>query len=234
MSAGERHTCNLRWNGYRLELKYLTAAKKGKRGEGGSQRVGKCSQISDRQELHPQREAITEGWRGNGEACHWAYWQSVSKATARRGGIFLSRDRKMPARNEKSTLLRIPGNEGDMWSGWVVKGSTADRARGLEDRGEKRWGQNLKWHFFFFCHYGNVPPVGLPFKWSALREREGEVIRGPESDRGHGAQYDEITKRGSRMEGKYIRRCDYVFLEENYTVKQSNKIEPISSGCKVH
>lgn len=72
----------------------------------------------------------------------------LAKPPPGEGGIFLSRDRKMPARNEKSTLLRIPGNEGDMWSGWVVKGSTADRARGLEDRGEKRWGQNLKWHFF--------------------------------------------------------------------------------------
>lgn len=97
----------------------------------------------------PRERPLQEVGGGNGEACHWAYWQSVSKATARRGGIFLSRDGKMPARNEKSTLLRIPGNEGDMWSGWVVKGSTADRARGLEDRGEKRWGQNLKWHFFF-------------------------------------------------------------------------------------
>lgn len=45
------------------------------------------------------------------------------------------------------------------------------------------------------------------------------MIRLPESDRGHGAQYDEITRRGSRMEGKYIRRCDYVFLEENYPLK---------------
>lgn len=60
------------------------------------------------------------------------------------------------------------------------------------------------------------------------------MIRRPESDRGHGAQYDEITKRGSRMGGKYIRRCDYVFLEENDPLKQNNKIEPISSGFKIH
>lgn len=87
---------------------------------------------------------------------------------------------------------------------------------------------------FFFCHCWNVPAVGLPFKWSALREREEEVIWRPESDRGHGAQYNEITKTGSGMEGKYIRRCDYVFLEENYPLKQNNKIEPIPSGCKIH
>lgn len=83
----------------------------------------------------------------------------------------------MPARNEKSSLLRIPGNEGDMWSGWVVKGSTADRARGLEDRGEKRWGAEFKMAFFL-RHCGNVPTVGLPFKWSASRERERVRGRG--------------------------------------------------------
>lgn len=83
----------------------------------------------------------------------------------------------MPARNEKSTLLRIPGNEGDMWSGWVVKGSTADRARGLEDRGEKRWGQNLKWHFLLPLWECPVGTLGLAFKCGASRER-GDTTSG--------------------------------------------------------
>lgn len=48
----------------------------------------KGSQISDRQELPPQRKAIT-GEDGVEEAlwwdCHQGYWQSVSQAAERRG-----------------------------------------------------------------------------------------------------------------------------------------------------
>lgn len=84
----------------------------------------------------------------------------------------------MPARNEKCTLLRIPGNEGDMWSGWVVKGSTADRARGLEDRGEKRWGQNLKWHFFFFATVGMSQQLDCHLNVVHRERRRGDTASG--------------------------------------------------------
>lgn len=129
---------NQRWNGRRPELKYLTVEKR-EGGWGRSQRLGKCSQISDSQEPSPQREAIMVG-RGvgrSGGACHQAYWQSVSKATGRRGGILLSRDGKMPARNKKSTLLRILGNERDVWDrrwwrGQQLTGQGSCRAEGKE------------------------------------------------------------------------------------------------------
>lgn len=94
---------------------------KGKEEEGRRMGEGyKGSRISDRQDLPPQREAITGGLKGGhvGGACHRAYWQSVSKAAGRRGNN-RSRDRRVHTRKEKSTLLRIPGNERkrDMWSG---------------------------------------------------------------------------------------------------------------------
>lgn len=134
---------NQRWSGRRAELKYLTVEKR-EGGWGRSQWVGTCSQISDSQEPSPQREAIMvgRGVRRSGGACHRGYWQSVSKATGRRG-IFLSRDGKMPARNKKSTLLRILGNgrvvRDGLGGGEGVNSWLARSAAGLQGWGERNF-----------------------------------------------------------------------------------------------
>lgn len=81
------------------------ATGKEKEEEGRMEEGYKGSLISDRQELPPQREAITGGTEGGhvGRACHRAYWQSVSRAAGRRGNN-RSGDRRVPVRGEKRKI----------------------------------------------------------------------------------------------------------------------------------
>lgn len=95
--------------------------RKGKqRREGGRERVISVVGSVTVRSSPPQRGHY-RGMEGGhvGGACHLAYWQSVSKAAGRRGNN-RSRDRRVPARKEKSTLLRIPGNERGRYVKWVV------------------------------------------------------------------------------------------------------------------
>ncbi|CAB1419293.1 unnamed protein product [Pleuronectes platessa] len=127
---------------WRQEVDGVTA--KGEEEEEG-ERMGEgytSSRISDRQGLPPLREAITGGggvaggWKGDmlaGPAT-----ELIGNLLARPQADIRSRDRRMPARQEKSTP---PGNERarerDVWSGWWRGGSTDDKT------GEKREAQNV-------------------------------------------------------------------------------------------
>lgn len=186
---------NQRWNGRRPELKYLTVEKR-EGGWGRSQRVGKCSQISDSQEPSPQREAIMVG-RGvgrSGGACHQAYWQSVSKATGRRGGSFCPGTEK--CLQEIGSLLSLGSSAmremcgiggGEGVNSWLDRRAAGPRGRNL-----KR----------LFCHRRDDPALGWIFE-CLLWDRWGDGLR-----------YDGMSEWGRGMKGKHVRRCDSVFLEE--------------------
>ncbi len=101
--------------------------------------------VTGRSLLPRERPLQGDGGGHVGGACQRAYWQSVSKAAGRKRNN-RSRDRSVPARKEKSTLLRIPGNEGERYVRWVLgRGSTVDMTRGGQERGD--CGKNIKWHF---------------------------------------------------------------------------------------
>lgn len=83
-----------------------------------------------------------------------------------RGEGLLSRDRKMPARIEKSTFHRILAMR-RRYVKWVeVSGSTVDRTRG--GQGRKEWGRICSGILLLWRLSGNAPMLGLAFTFSAV------------------------------------------------------------------
>lgn len=113
-----------------------------KRREGGWERVIRVVRSVTGKRSLPRERPLQGGRRGRhvGGACHRAYWQSVSKATRRRGNN-RSRDRRVPARKEKSTLVRIPGNEREI--AYVGGGEGVNSRQDQSRTGQKRVGQNI-------------------------------------------------------------------------------------------
>lgn len=86
------------------------------------------------------------------------------------GGITGPGTERVPARKEKSTLLRICGNERDMWSGCLrgVNSRQDQRRTGQEGSGVE--------YIVTFCHCGGgcigiSRRYGLAFEFSAIQRR---------------------------------------------------------------
>lgn len=105
------------------------------------------------------RERPLQGGRRRrhiGGACHQAYWQSVSKATGRRVNN-RSRDRRVPVRKEKSTLLRIPGNKRERYLGGGGQQSTGSE----QDRTKKIGAE----YIVAFCYCGSLLGMSQHQDW---------------------------------------------------------------------
>lgn len=133
----------------------------------------KGSRISDRQELLPQREAITGGWRGDtftGPAT-----ELIGNLLARPpAGEGITGPGTEECLREKKNLL----SSGflamrERYVKWVVvRGSTVDKTRGGQRGQERReWGRIYSGILFLWRPAGNAPTLGLAFEFSAIRGR---------------------------------------------------------------
>lgn len=167
--ARERHNCYLWWNGLQAEGA-VWHEREQKRREKGQQRVitGGGS-VTGRSSLPRERPLQGDGG-GNGYACHRAYWQSVSKATGRRGRITGPGTEKCP--REKKNLLSsgfLAMRGRDIWSGWCWGGWQ-------DHKGTGEWGRIYSSIVILRWPSGNVPEWGLEFEFRAIWE--GDLTSG--------------------------------------------------------
>lgn len=154
---------NQRWNGRRPELKFLTVEKR--EGGGGDHRglESAVRSVTARSPLPRERPLWwVGGWEGAEGPATKLIGNLLAKPPAG-GGIFLSRDGKMPARNKKSTLLRILGNERDVWDrrwwrGQQLTGQESCRAEGKEFKKAflPPWGRPRSWMDIWMHLVGQV------------------------------------------------------------------------------
>lgn len=175
----------------------------------------KGSRISDRLELPPKREAITGRWRGDmlaGPAT-----ELIGNLLARPpagGGITGPGTEECLREKEKSTLLRIPGEEREREIcevGWCWGGQQTTAPE--EDRREESGAE----YIVAFCYCGGRLGMSQHWDWhlNLVQCERGVALHCEQRP------WRWIVKKGIGMEGKWIKKCDCF-----RPLRQNNRTHP--------